>query len=70
MEEKSKVDYKVDSIRNSHFNTIHFQRAQKLYENNELLELFLKVNVAVIYKEVARLINSGGFLFLHPFKQK
>ena len=26
--------------------------------------------VAVIYKEVARLNDSGGFLFLHPFKQK
>ena len=39
-------------------------------KNNEFFELFLKVNVAVIYKEVARPNNSGGFLFLHPFKQK
>ena len=70
MEEKSKMDCKVDSIRNSHFRTgawkitfiyLYISRELKSYmKNNEFFELFLKVNVAVIYKD---LITAADFYF-------
>ena len=67
-------------MRNSHFRAgaykitfiyVYISRGLKSYMKKIIIKrILLKVNVAVIYKEVARLNDSGGFLFLHPFKQK